>query len=193
MDVGYVAVHTAEPLYVLAKVLSISLGDHLQIAGLTRELVATLVSANKMMAQIRPRRDGALRQVHQPRLEVGPKRQREVVGEHFLIPSPGSLHRDGVDAKELGWVECAVVLVGQLWLEGSGGQLANLPQLTSKRWAPHIVGQVPSDYRGEHVHRRPGTVIRLTTCFPASLDLCAGIFVALLAEHLPVILAALRI
>ena len=50
MDVGDVVVHTAEPLYVLAEVLSIPLGDHLQIAGLVRELVATLVSANKMMA-----------------------------------------------------------------------------------------------------------------------------------------------
>jgi hypothetical protein len=66
MDVGDVVVHTAEPLYVLAEVLSIPLRDHLQIDGLARELVATLVSANEMMAQIRLRRDGALRQVHQP-------------------------------------------------------------------------------------------------------------------------------
>ena len=66
MDVGDVVVHMAELLYVLAEVLSIPLGDHLQIARLTRELVATLVSANEMMAQIRPRRDGTLRQVHQP-------------------------------------------------------------------------------------------------------------------------------
>jgi hypothetical protein len=50
LDVGDVVVHTAEPLYVLAKVLAIPLGDHLQIAGLTQELVATLVSTNEMMA-----------------------------------------------------------------------------------------------------------------------------------------------
>ena len=50
MNIGDVVVHTAKPLYVLAEGLAISLGDHMQVTLLTRELVATLVGTHELMA-----------------------------------------------------------------------------------------------------------------------------------------------
>jgi hypothetical protein len=52
MNIGDVVVHTAEPLYILAKGLTIPLGYHMQVTSFTRELVATMVSTNEAMAQI---------------------------------------------------------------------------------------------------------------------------------------------
>ena len=73
----------------------------MQIALLAMGFVAACEGADKLMAQVRPRRDGVVRQVHEPRSDVGLEYQREVVGEDLLVAPSGSLHRDGVDAEEL--------------------------------------------------------------------------------------------
>ena len=58
MNVGDVVLHSAEPLDVLAQVFSFLLGDDMQITRLAMSLVASLKGANKLMTQIRPRRNG---------------------------------------------------------------------------------------------------------------------------------------
>ena len=73
----------------------------MKITLLAMGLVAACEGADKLMAQVRPRRDGVVRQVHEPRSDVGLEHQREVVGEDLLVAPSGSLHRDGVDAEEL--------------------------------------------------------------------------------------------
>ena len=65
MDVGDVVRHSAEPLDVLAQVFSFLLGDDMQITRLAMSLVASGKGANKLVAQIRPRRDGIHWQEHQ--------------------------------------------------------------------------------------------------------------------------------
>ena len=89
----------------------------MQITRLARSLVASGKGANKVVAQIRPGRDGIYRQVHQPRHDVGLKRQRKVVGEHLVVPSPGGLHRNGVDAEQLRRMRLTVILLWYVWLE----------------------------------------------------------------------------
>ena len=66
MNVGDVVLPSVEPLDVLAQVFSFLLGDDVQITHLAMSLVTSGKGANKLMAQIRPRRDGIHRQVHQP-------------------------------------------------------------------------------------------------------------------------------
>jgi hypothetical protein len=101
MDVWDIVLNTAESLDVLAQVLSFLLGNKMQITLLTRRLMAACEGANKLVAQIRPRRNGVLRQVHESRSDVMLEYQREVISKNLLVTSPGSLHRNGVDAKEL--------------------------------------------------------------------------------------------
>ena len=76
--------------------------------------------ANKLMTQICPGRNGIFRQMHQPRPDIGLKYQQEVVGEYLVIASPGSLHRNGVDAEELGRMGLAIILLRDLRLERTG-------------------------------------------------------------------------
>ena len=94
-------------------------------------LMASSEGTNELMAQIRPRRNGIRRQVHQPRHDVGLQCQREVIGKHLVIASSGSLHRDGVDAEELRRVSLAVVLLADVRLECAVGRPLELPQPTS--------------------------------------------------------------
>ena len=96
-----VLLHLVEPIYVLAQVFTFLLGDDMQIACLAMSLVASGKGTNELMAQVRPRRNGVRRQVHQPRHDVGLQCQREVIGKHLVVASSSSLHRDGVDAEEL--------------------------------------------------------------------------------------------
>ena len=108
---------TAEPLYVLAQVFTFFLGDDVQIACLAMSLVASSEGTDELMAQIRPRRNGIRRQVHQSRHDVGFQCQREVIGKHLVVASSSGLHRDGVDAEELRRVGFVVVLFSDLRLE----------------------------------------------------------------------------
>ena len=66
MNIWDVVLYRAEPLYVLARVFTFLLGDDMQIACLAMSLVASGEGAKKLMTQIRPRRNGIRRQVHQP-------------------------------------------------------------------------------------------------------------------------------
>ena len=69
------------------------------------------------MAQISPGGYGVVRQVHEPGSDIGLEHQREVVGQDPVVPPPGSLHRDGVDAEELRRMRLAVVLLWYIWFE----------------------------------------------------------------------------
>ena len=100
VDVWDVVLHTAESLNVLAQGLSFLLGEQMKVALLAMRLVAACEGADKLMAQVSPRGYGVVQQVHEPGSDVGLEHQREVVGKDLVIPSPGSLHRDGVDAEE---------------------------------------------------------------------------------------------
>ena len=111
----------------------------MQITGLAMSLVASCEGANELMAQIRPRRNGIHRQVHQPRHHIGLERQREIVGKHLVVTSPSSLHRDGVDAEELGRMGLASVLLADVGLERAVGRPLELPQLTGEGQAAHLV------------------------------------------------------
>ena len=115
------------------------MGNDMQITGLAMSLVASCEGANELIAQIRPRRNGIHRQVHQPRHDVGLQCQREVIGKHLVVASPSSLHRDGVDAEELGRMGLAGVLLADVGLERTVGQPLELRQLTGKGQATHLV------------------------------------------------------
>ena len=83
----------------------------MQITGQAMSLVASYEGANELMAQIRPRRNGIRRQMHQPRQDVGLQCPREVIGKHLVVASSSGLHRDGVDAEELRRMGLAIVLL----------------------------------------------------------------------------------
>ena len=55
--------------------------------------------------------------MHEPGSDVGLEHQWEVVSKDLVVPSPGSLHRDGVDAEELRRMRPAVILLWHVWLE----------------------------------------------------------------------------
>ena len=111
----------------------------MQSTGLAMSLVASGEGTNKLMAQIRPRRNGIRWQVHQPRHDIGFQGQREVIGKHLVVTSPSGLHLNGVDAKELRLMGLAVVLLADVGLERAVGWPLELPQLTIKGWATHLV------------------------------------------------------
>ena len=100
VNVWDVVLYAAESLNVLAQGLSILLGEQMKITLLAMRLVSACKGADKLMAQISPRGYGVVRQVHEPGPDVGLEHQREVVGKDLVVPPPGSLHRDGVDAEE---------------------------------------------------------------------------------------------
>jgi hypothetical protein len=50
VDVRNIVLYADESLNVFVERFTIPLGNHMQIAGLTRKLVASSVSTNKMMA-----------------------------------------------------------------------------------------------------------------------------------------------
>ena len=54
--------------------------------------------------------------------------------------SPVGLHRDSVDVEELRRVSLAIVLLPNIRLERAVGGPLELPQLTSKGRATHLVG-----------------------------------------------------
>ena len=139
MNVRDVVLHPAEPLDVLAQGFPFLLGNDRQITGLAMSLVASCEGANELMAQIRPRRNGIRRQVHQPRHNIRLQCQREIVGKHLVVTSSSSLHRHGVDAEEVGGMGLAGLLLADVGFERAVGQPLELPQLKGKGWAAHLV------------------------------------------------------
>ena len=129
----------AKPLYALAQVFTFFMGDDVQIASLAMSLVASSEGANKIMTQIRPRRNGIHWQVHQPSHDFGFECQREVIGKHLVVVSSSSLHRDGVDAEELRRVGLAVVLLANIGFERMVGGPLELSQLTGEGRTTHLV------------------------------------------------------
>src|SRR3954470_19492795 len=97
--------------------------------------VAAREGANKLMAEICPRRDGAFRQVHKPRTNVQLKHEREVVRQYPLVASPGSLYSNRVDAEKLRGMRPAVVLLRYVGLEVLRAGPPDAPQLTGERRA----------------------------------------------------------
>ena len=142
VDVWDVVLHTAESLNVLAQGLSFLLGEQMKITLLAMRLVSAGKGADKLMAQISPRGYGVVRQVHEPGSDVGLEHQREVVGKDLVVPSPSSMHRDGVDAEDLRRMRLVVVLLWYVWLEILRAGPLDLPQLTSERRATYRVRQI---------------------------------------------------
>ena len=70
VNIWDVVLYTAESLNVLAQGLSFLLGEQMKIALLSMGLVAACEGTDKLMAQIRPRRDGIHWHVHQPRHDI---------------------------------------------------------------------------------------------------------------------------
>lgn len=159
VDVWDVALHLAESLYVLAQGFSFFLGEQMKIALLAMGFVASCEGADKLMAQVRPRRDGVVRQVHEPRFDVGLEHQREIVGEDLFVAPSGSLHRDGVDAEELRWMYPAIVLLGYVWFEVLGAGPLNLPQLTSEHRATYRVRKVAWFPWRMHINSGPSALV----------------------------------
>ena len=139
MNIWDVVLLPAEPLYVLAQVFTFLLGNDMQITRLVVSLVASSEGTNELMTQVRPRRNGIYWQVHQPGHDVGLQCQREVIGKHLVVVSSSGLHRDGVDAEELRRVGLVVVLLADIGLERAVGWPLELPQLTGKGRAAHLV------------------------------------------------------
>ena len=100
--------------------------------------------------------------MHEPGSDVGLEHQREVVGEDLVIPSPGSLHRNGVDAKELRRMRLAVVLLRYVWLEVLRAGPLDLPQLTSECRATYRVRQITWFPWRMHVNRGPSALVGLS-------------------------------
>ena len=80
--------------------------------------------------------------MHEPGSDIGFEHQWEVVGKDLVVPSPGSLHRDGVDAQELRRMRLAVVLLWYIWFEILRDGPLDLPQLTSERRTTYRVRQI---------------------------------------------------
>ena len=97
--------------------------------------------------------------MHEPGPDVGLEHQREVVGKDLVVPSPGSLHRDGVDAEKLRRMRLAVVLLWYVWLEILRAGPLDLPQLTSERRATYRVRKVAWFPWRMHVNRGPSALV----------------------------------
>ena len=159
MDIWDVVLYAAESLNILAQGLSFLLDEQMKIALLAMRLVAACKGANKLMAQVCPGGYGVVRQVHEPGSDIGLQHQQEVVGKDLVVPPPGSLHRDGVDAEELRRMRLAVVLLWYVWLEILHAGPLDLPQLTSKRRTTYRVRQAAWFPWRMHVDRGPSALV----------------------------------
>ena len=160
VDIWDVVLYAAESLNVLAQGLSFLLGEQMKVALLAMRFVAACKGADKLMAKVCPGGYGVVRQVHEPGSDVGLEHQREVVGKDLVVPSPGSLHRNGVNAEELRRMRLAVVLLRYVWLEVLCAGPLDLPQLTSERRATYRVRQVAWFPWRMHIERRPSALVR---------------------------------
>ena len=143
--------------------------------------------ADKLMVQISPRGYGVVRQVHEPGSDIGLEHQREVVGKYLVISSPGSLHRNGVDAEELQRMRLAVVLLRYVWLEVLRAGPLDLPQLTSERRATYRVRQIAWFPWRMHVNRGPSALVGLTSRFSSALDAGSSVFLLSFMENLALV------
>ena len=125
--------------------------------------------------------------MHEPGSDVGLEYQREVVGKDLIVPPPGSLHRDGVDAEELRRMRLAVVLLWYVWLEILRAGPLDLPQLTSERRATYRVRQVAWFPWRMHVDRGPSALVRLTPRFSLALDASSSVFLLSFVKNLALI------
>ena len=139
VNIRDIVLYPAEPLYILAQTLASLLGNDMQVACLAMGLVTSSKGAHKLMAQIRPGGNRVYRQVHQPRHGVGFKSQWKVIRKHLIVAGSGSLHRNGVDAEELGRVGLAAVLFAHVRFEGAVSGPLELPQLTGKSRTAYLV------------------------------------------------------
>ena len=71
VDVWDVVLYTAESLNVLAQGLSFLLGEQMKITLLAMRLVSACEGADKLMAQVHPRRDGVIRKCMSQDLTLG--------------------------------------------------------------------------------------------------------------------------
>src|SRR3954467_3045919 len=138
--------------------------------------VAACEGANKLMAKIRPGRNGAFRQVHKPRTNVRLKHEREVVCQYPLVAPPGSLHSNRVDAEKFRGVRPAVVLLWYVGLEVLRAGPLDAPQLTGERRATCRVRQVAWFAGRARVDSVPSPPVRLPPSFSAGLDPFSSIF-----------------
>ena len=125
--------------------------------------------------------------MHEPGSDIGLEHQREVVGKDLVVPPPGSLHRDGVDAEELRRMRLAVVLLWYVWLEILRAGPLDLPQLTSERRATYRVRQVAWFPWRMHVDRGPSALVRLTSRFSSALDASTSVFLLSFVKNLALI------
>ena len=128
--------------------------------------------------------------MHEPGPDVGLEHKREVVGKDLVIPPPGSLHRDGVDAEELRRMRLAVVLLWYIWLEILRAGPLDLPQLTSERRATYRVRQVAWFPWCMHVDKGPSALVRLTSCFSSALDASTSVFLLSFVKNLALIVTS---
>ena len=125
--------------------------------------------------------------MHEPGSDIGLEHQREVVGKDLVIPSPSSLHRNGVDAEELRRMRLAVVLLRYVWLEVLRAGPLDLPQLTSERRATYRVRQVAWFPWCMHVDRGPSALVRLMPRFSSALDTSSSVFLLSFVKNLALI------
>ena len=125
--------------------------------------------------------------MHEPGPDVGLEHQREVVGKDLVVPPPGSLHRDGVDAEELRRMRLAVVLLWYIWLEILRAGPLDLPQLTSERKATYRVRQIAWFPWRMHVNRGPSALVGLTSRFSSALDASSSIILLSFVKNLALI------
>src|SRR3954468_24809278 len=159
VDVWDVVVHTAESMDELAQGLPFLLDEQMKVARLAMRFVAACKGADNLMAQVCPGGYGVVRQVHEPGSDVGLEYQREVVGKDLVVPSPDSLHRNGVDAEELGRMRLAAVLLGHVGLEVLCAGPLDLPQLAGERRATYRIRQFAWFPRRVHVSSGPNALV----------------------------------
>src|SRR4051812_35348927 len=193
VDIRDVVVYTAESLDELAQGLSFLLDEQMEIARLAMRFVAACKGAGKLMAQVCPGGYGVVRQMHEPGPDVGLEYQREVVGKDLVVPPPGSLHHNGVDAEELRWMRLAVVLLWYVWLEILRAGPLDLPQLTGKRRAAYRVRQVAWFPWCLHVERGLSALVRLTPRFSSALDASPSVFFLPFVKNLALVASSSRI
>ena len=128
--------------------------------------------------------------MHEPGSEVRLEHQREVVGKDLVVPSPGSLHRDGVDAEELRRMRLAVVLLRYIWLEILLAGPLELPQLTGERRATYRVRQVAWFPWRMHVDRGPSALVRFTSRFSSALDVSTSVLLLSFVKNLALIVTS---
>ena len=125
--------------------------------------------------------------MHEPGSDIGFEHQREVVGKDLVVPSPGSLHRNGVDAEKLRRMRLAVVLLWYIWLEVLRAGPVDLPQLTSERRATYRVRQIACFPWHMHVNRGPSALVGWTSRFSSALDASTSIFLLSFVKNLALI------